>query len=136
MPVFTPGALAPSPELLSFAQRQLITAQQAEHLAPDEERRHMQRRYLVEPVIVHCVDRRFRALSEPRVAVTRDISPLGIGLIMEHAAVSKRLALQFTLDGEQHCVVVEVAWQTAMGPFDFLGGPFVAELEKIVPAPM
>jgi hypothetical protein len=136
MPVVSPGALAPWSGLFSFAQRQVEAAQQAEHLAPDEERRSVQRRYLVEPVIVQCVDRKYRSLAEPRIAVTRDISMQGIGLIMEYAPPHDLLALEFTLDGEEYCVVIKVAWRKSMGPFDFLGGPIVAESDGISAAPV
>lgn len=129
MTLATSGALAPSPELVSFARRHAKTAEQTAWVGAHKERRGLKRRFVVEPVIVRCVDWDYQPLAEPRVAVTRDVTAEGVGLIMEHAPPHDLLALQFNIDGEDFHVAVQIAWRKAMGPYDLLGGPIVAQLD-------
>lgn len=117
---------APSPALLRFARRQAHNSA----VIPDVERRSEARQILVEPVIVQRVDRLRKPLGMPLAAVTRDLSPQGVGLIFEQPMKHNLVALQFALNGEQVCLLVDVLWREPVGPFEYAGCQILHELDE------
>lgn len=85
------------------------------------------------PVLVQPVDEQFNAVGDPFSAMTRDISPEGIGLVHTEPIVSQLLALRMSLAGEEVNVVTEVQWCREMGPFYYIGGKFGAKLNDFAP---
>ena len=83
---------------------------------------------MVVPALVQPVDEKFNAIGDCFTVVTRDISPKGIGLVHSRRLDQKLLALQMRLADEEVNVVVEVLWCRPFGPFEYIGGRFVAKL--------
>src|SRR5262245_59241878 len=101
------AAVAPSPELLRFAERQV---RKAISETPAVERRAEPREYTVKPVLVQRVDHALQPLGLPLAAVTRDISQQGVGLIFDSPTQHDRLAIAFPLAGEEVFLLIEVLW--------------------------
>lgn len=112
--------------LVSFVHRQVRTANH--HRGPEQ--RFEARESLVLPVLAQPVDEAFHPLGEPFTLVTRDISPSGIGLVHFRRVNHRLLAIQTHLADEEVNLVVEVVWQKAMGPFEYIGCRLVARLRE------
>jgi len=64
------------------------------------------------------------------MAMTRDISPGGIGLVHTEPIDHGLLALQMSLAGEKVNLVAKVRWWRALGPYYYIGGEFVSRLDS------
>ena len=118
-------------ELLAFAQRQI--RQRAYHERVDDprpEQRDEHRRVLAVPAILQPLDAELRACGAPLGAVTRDISPRGLGLILESAPQHERFAVQLEVDGQSFCLLVQTAWHHPMGPFEYVGFRILKQLPR------
>ena len=116
--------IAPSPALLRFAQRQ-------SRIAREVERRAEARHFLAEPVVVQPVDSELNPLGSPQAGVTRDISPSGIGLIVEERIEYDLAAISLNVDGEGVLLLVEFRWRRPMEPFEYVGGRVLRELDHL-----
>ncbi len=123
----TDTAVAPEPpaELVSFVERQVRNARTYAGVERRSDKRYM----MAIPVLVQPVDEQSNAVGVPFAAVTRDISPRGIGLAHTEPIVHGLLALRMTLAGEEVNLVAEVQWCRALGPFYYVGAKFVSKLE-------
>ena len=118
--------LAPSKELVSFAERQVRNAVRYSGF----ERRSEKRNFMVIPVLAVPVDEQFNPIGDCVAVVTRDITSEGIGLVHPQCALGDRLALQMPLAGEEVNVVVKIEWCKPLGPYELSGGRFVARLDS------
>lgn len=114
----TTTAIQPSPQLLSFAERHVKSA--TLH-APKFERRREPRQYFAAPAVVQPVDGKLRPLGNPFATVTRDFSLNGMGLILDELPQQDLFAVQFAVDGQESCLLVEPLWHAPMGPFEHVG---------------
>ena len=112
----------PSQALLRFAERQ-------SRIASVTERRSEGRHFIAEPVSVQFLDANMQPTGSPRVAVTRDISPSGIGLLFEGATEHDLAAVQLSIDGEDVRLLIEVRWRRLMEPFEYAGGQILQEID-------
>lgn len=119
--------LQPPAELLSFVERQIRTA----HSYAGAERRMKQRYLIAVPVTVQPLDRRLKPVGDPFPAVTRDISPTGIGVVHVEPLKPQLLALGMEIADEQVNLVVEVLWCRGIGPFFYSGGDFIKRLKRL-----
>jgi len=117
---------APSSELRAFVERfahELIHERIEERRSP--------RHKLTAEVRVQPVDRHFEPTAAAFMAVTRDISTDGIGLMHDRAVRDKYLWLRLkTPGGKLMNVVVEVVRCRPLGKFYDIGGRFVAKLDQ------
>ena len=120
-----PVALEPPAELVSFVERQVRNARTYAGV----ERRSDKRYLMAIPVLVRPVDEQSNAVGVPFAAMTRDISPRGIGLAHTEPIEQGLLALRMTLAGEEVNLVAEVQWCKGLGPFYYVGAKFVSRLE-------
>jgi hypothetical protein len=81
------------------------------------------------PVLVQPLDEQSSEVGIPFAAMTRDISPKGIGLAHTEPIDHGLLALRMTLAGEKVNLVAEVQWCRSLGPFYYVGAKFVGKLE-------
>lgn len=107
--------VVPSPALLRFAERQ-------SRIARVTERRSEDRHFIAQPVSVQFLDSNMQPMGAPRVAVTRDISPSGIGLLFEDATEHGLAAVQLSIDDEDVRLLIEIRWRRLMEPFEYAGG--------------
>lgn len=119
-----PAPPQPPTELVSFVERHIRDV----GVYRGAERRSDRRCLMVVPVTAQPLDDQLSAVGRPFVAVTRDISPTGIGLVHSAPIDETLLALQMFLADEEVNLVVEVVWCRALGPFYYFGGDFVAKL--------
>ena len=124
-------AARPPEELVSFADRHIRNARANERLYL--ERRSETRQPLVLPVLVQPLDEDSTPVGEAFSAVTRDISPSGVGLIAAQPIRHKQLALQMHLAHEEVNVIAEVRWCKPMGPFEGIGCRFIRKLNDEPP---
>ncbi len=91
--------------------------------------RHSEPRFTIAVVVeVQPVDDDFKPAGEAFQAVTRDISPSGIGITHNQSVESKFLALRLTNpEGEQLQTAVEVLRCQQVGSMYDIGGKFVTE---------
>ncbi|MFC1597119.1 PilZ domain-containing protein [Planctomycetota bacterium] len=111
--------VAPQPpaELVSFVERQIRSAR----LYTGVEHRSDKRRLMAMPVLVQPVDEQSNAVGVPFAAMTRDISPKGIGLVHTEPIEPGLLALRMSLEGKEVDLVAAVLWCRALGPFYYAG---------------
>ena len=114
--------VAPSPALLRFAERQ-------SRIARVTERRTEGRHFIAQPVSVQFLDANRQPIGEPHVAVTRAISPSGIGLLFEGATEHDLATVRLNIDGEEVHLLVEIRWRRLMEPFEYAGGQVLRELD-------
>jgi hypothetical protein len=81
------------------------------------------------PVLVQPVDGQSNAVGVPFAAMTRDISPRGVGLVHMEPIEHGLLALKMSLADEEVNLVADVEWCKALGPFYYVGTKFVSKLE-------
>jgi hypothetical protein len=124
-------AARPSAELVSFARRQIRNARANECLF--SERRSEARLHLAVPVLVRPLDDDFNPVGEYFSAVTRDISPSGVGLIAEQPISYRHVVLRMHLANEEVTVIAEVKWHKPMGPFEGIGCRFVRKSHETPP---
>jgi hypothetical protein len=115
----------PPAELVSFAERQIHSALPYKGL----ERRSDKRYLMAMPVLVQPVDEHSCSIGAPFAAMTRDISPTGIGLIHTEPIEHETLALRMTLADEDVRLLATVLWCKALGPFYYVGANFVSKLD-------
>lgn len=123
--------LKPPAELVSFVERQLRNAQPYRGV----ERRSDRRFLMVVPVLVQPVDEHYHPVGDPFAAVTRDVSPKGIGLVHLEPIDHTLVALHLTLADEEVDVAAEVLWSEALGPFYYIGATFVSKLKGFPECP-
>jgi hypothetical protein len=111
-------------ELVSFVERQIRRAPPYTGVERRMDKRHL----MAMPVLVQPVDEQSNAVGVPFVAMTRDISPKGIGLVHTEPIERGRLALRMSLADEEVNLVAEVEWCRALGPFYNVGASFVSKL--------
>lgn len=119
---------APEPpaELVSFVER-LIRDTKPFHRA--ERRSH--RRYLMAvPISAQPVDDQGNPLGPAFSAMTRDISPIAIGLIHTERIEDQRLAIQLSLAGERVNLLTEIQHCSAMGPYYHIGAKLLSKLDR------
>jgi len=119
-----PEAFKPPPELVDFVKRQIREAQ----VYGGKERRSEERYLMLVPVLVQPVDAQCNPIGDPFVAVTRDISRKGIGLVHGQPIPHPLVALRMSLAGEEVNVVARLLWSEVLGPYYYVGGEFVAKL--------
>lgn len=137
MPISTmlSSTVAPQPpaELISFVERQIRIARPYKGL----ERRSEKRCLMAIPVLVQPVDEQCNAVGSPFVAMTRDISSRGIGLVHTGPIEHEILALRMWLAGKEVDRVAAVVWCRALGPFYYAGANFVSKFgespELVIP---
>ena len=96
------------------------------------EERQEQRYKVAIPVVVQSLDLEFRPTAESFKAMSRDISPGGIGLIHTRALKEKHLLLRLeTNSGDQMAVVMEVLRCRPIGLFYDIGGRFIAKKTSV-----
>lgn len=122
--ILTPVASEPPAELVSFVERQIRNARPYAGVERRSDRRHL----MAIPVLVQPVDEQFNAVGAPFTAITRDISPIGIGLVHTEPIEQEMLALRMSLAGEEVNLAAEVKWCRALGPFYYVGGKFLSKL--------
>lgn len=115
-----PDDFQPPSELVDFVKRQIRDAP----VSYGAERRMEERYLMLVPVLAQPLDAEFRPMGEPFLAVTRDISRGGIGLVHSHPIRSPMVSLRMSLAGEEVKVVAKVKWCEALGPYYYLGGEF------------
>lgn len=109
-----------SPELLAFAQRQVSL--DVDQVQPTPERRELFRSPLAVPAVAQAVNENLAPLGDPIAAATRDITKVGLGLILEcKLGVGDLFAVRFNVDGKDVCVLVESLWCRPMAPFHYAG---------------
>jgi hypothetical protein len=119
----------PAPELREFVERLAaeVTREQI------EERRHPRhpRHRLMTEVWVQPVDKNFDPTAAAFMAMTRDISADGIGIVHNRAIRDRYLWLRLKTPSNQRMnVVVEVVRCRPVGNFYDIGGRFVAKLDE------
>ncbi|MDP7301517.1 MAG: PilZ domain-containing protein [Pirellulaceae bacterium] len=82
------------------------------------------------PVSIQPVDPQFNAVGAPFSAVTRDISPQGIGFVHAEHVDHTLLAIQMSLADKEANLVVRVRWCKELDPLYLYGASFVARLES------
>jgi hypothetical protein len=118
----------PSFELILQVSRQVQEAQ----VVPCPDRREDVRNLMVVPVLVQTVNESFEPLAPPFGAVTRDISPQGIGLVHTVPIDCEFLALRLILGDEDVNLVAKVHWCEQEGPaFYYIGCKFIAKLAEL-----
>ncbi len=118
--------LHPPRELLSFVERQIRNARSCSGVERRSDRRYL----MAVPVLAQPVDAEHNPIGGAFAVVTRDISPKSIGLVHTDKVDHQWLALQMRLAGELVNVLVEVLWCEPLGPFEYVGGRFVAKLDS------
>ena len=99
-----PPTTAPPPpaELVAFVEKEIRRARPYGGLE-----RRSDKRYLVAmPVVVQPVDEQSNAIGLPFVAVTRDISASGIGLVHTKPIEQGMVALRLSFEGKEVELVV------------------------------
>lgn len=119
-----PASLDSSLELASFIRSQVYKLWQNGEI----ERRTENRCAVAIPVLAQPVDAQFNAIGAPFSAVTRDISPQGIGLVHSEDVKHSLLALQMSLAEQETNLVARVRWSKQLGPLYVFGTSFVARL--------
>jgi len=79
-------------------------------------------------VLVQPVDEESNAVGAPFTAMTRDLSPKGIGLVHTAPIEHKLLALRMSLGGEEVDLVAAVLWCRTLGPYYYVGANIVSEV--------
>ncbi len=120
-----PTTVVPEPpaELVSFVERHIRSARPYTGL----ERRSDKRRLMAMRVLVQPMDEESREVGVPFTAMTRDISPKGIGLVHTEPIEHKLLALRMSLEGKEVDLVAAVLWCRTLGSFYYAGANFVSE---------
>lgn len=133
--IHTTVAPQPPAELVSFVEQQIRKARPYAGL----ERRSDKRSLMATPVWVQPVDEQSNAVGVPFAAMTRDISPKGIGLVHTEPIEHGMLALRMSLAGKEVDLVAAVLWCRALGPFYYAGVNFIGESgefpEGVIPDP-
>ena len=114
----------PPAELVAFVKRQIRDAR----LYNGPERRSEERHLMAVPVVVQPIDEHSNPTGAPFAAVTRDISPTGVGLVHGESVEAKLLALRMHLGEEEVNLAVEVKWCRAFGPYHYVGGKPISKL--------
>ena len=127
MKIYCPEETTDLPiELVDFARRQIVNVV----MYKGDERRREGRHHMMLPVRAIPVDDQNQPVGDEFKMITRDISSTAIGLLHTEPILSKRLALQFSMVGNEVLVVINIAWSQPLGPFYGAGGEFVARLEE------
>lgn len=95
----------------------------------EDDRRSSSRTSLVAPALVQPVDNTTHPLGEPIEAVTRDVSPRGIGLIFKQLPNHDLLAVQFMMEEKESYLLCAAKWHEPAGPFVFVGLDVVRKLD-------
>ena len=126
----TSAAVLHSPELLAFAQRQVKL--DGDQVQPSPERRGLYRAPFAVPAVAQTVDENLKPLGNPIAAATRDMTRIGLGLIFEcELSIGDLLAVCFSVDGKEVCVLVEALWCKPMAPFHYVGFRAVRSLDNM-----
>ncbi len=96
----------------------------------DDERRSEKRYLMAMPVLVQPVDEQSNAVGVPFAAMSRDISPKGVGLVHTEPIEHAMLALRMSLAGEDVKLITAVRWCRTVSPFYYVGAEFVSKLES------
>jgi len=107
------------PELLDFARRI------ASGLGPSHDRRGHPRYHFTVAVDVQPLDEEYNPSGERFVAVTRDLSAVGLGLLHTKAVKAKFLRVTIQLADEDKQLTIEVLRSEPIGRFWDVGGRFV-----------
>lgn len=118
MPHEVSVTIAPSPELLLFAERH---AQDDPPHAPSVENRCEPRPPLFVPVIAQPLSGNLAPLGKPLAALTRNVSRHGLSLIVEDWPQPDLLAIQLVVEGEECCLLVTEKWRRQQPPFAVIG---------------
>ena len=119
----------PPQEIVEFVQRLISQYTQDGRFAGDNERRSEQRFPIALPVMVRPIGDDLQSAGEPFMAVTKDISTRGIGLLHYEPISSKFLAIRLTdRDGLKLTGAIEVLRCRPVGQFFEVGGKFVTKL--------
>jgi len=120
-----PTTVVPEPptELVSFVERHIRSARPYAGL----ERRSDKRCLMAIPVLAQPLDEESNAVGAPFAAMTRDISPKGIGLIHTAPIEHKLLAIRMSLGGKEVDLVAAILWCRTLGPYYYVGANFVSE---------
>jgi hypothetical protein len=132
--IHTVVAPQPPAELVSFVEQEIRKARPYKGL----ERRSDKRYLRAMPVLVQPVDEQSNAVGLPFVAMTRDISASGIGLVHTEPIEHEMVALRMSFPGKEVDLVATVVWCRSLGPFYYAGANFVSkwgELPELVPYP-
>ncbi len=123
----TSVSVVPSPELVSFAEREATRVVVLDNslLATRSTRRVP----LSATVVAQSVDHDLRPIGDPFAAVTRDYSRRGLSLIVENWPRCKLLAVQLTVAENQYCLLVKEKWRRPMAPFTYVGLRILRQLE-------
>ena len=123
--------VAPSPELLAFAERDAAAADPIS--ATIAERREKVRLPFTVPAVVQLVDGELNALGEPIAAVTRDMTTDGLGLILDRSVnAGETIEVQFNMGGKDLNMIGDVLWCRSTGPFHVVGVRIVRSLDSNV----
>ena len=126
----TADAIVHSPELLAFAQRQVRLA--VDQAPPATERREVFRVPIAVSAIVQAVDETLTPLGAPVAAATRDVTKVGVGLILECGLdTDDQLAVQFSIDNDDIYLLAEVLWCKPMAPYYYVGLRAVKALDHM-----
>ena len=109
----------PPPELVTFARR-LVS-----ELAYDKKNRREDRHHFAVAVEVQSLDDDRQPDGEPFVAVTRDLSGSGLGLLVSQHLRAKFVQVIFTTKEGRKPLTIEVLRCRALGRFYDVGGRFV-----------
>ena len=119
-----------SPELLAFAKRQARL--DVDQMPPAQDRRETFRVPFTVPAVALPVDESLTRVGEPIAAVTRDMTRVGVGLIVEYDLdVGNLLAVRFSFNKNDVCLLAEVLWSKPMAPFYYVGLRAVKSLQHI-----
>jgi len=112
------------PQLMSFVQRKL---RDASHAGPD--RRNSRRDELIVPTTVQPINEDFCPIGTPFLAVTRNISTLGIGFVHCDEISEELVALHLHESGmTESSIVAEIVWSNTDGPFYDSGAKLITKL--------
>ena len=123
----TTVSIAPSPELLRFAQRRSRMAKTRDEI----EQRSEERETYVTPALLLPVDSSLQVVGDAIHAVTRDISAGGIGIIAEQLPHHRLFAAHFHVSDEMQCLLLRAKWTQHDGPFEAIGFRALAVLQTL-----
>lgn len=115
-----------SQPFLNFARRQLVNASGYSSV----EVRSEERQPMMLPAVVVAIDDFDHPLGEVHEVVTRDVASTSIGLLHEEALKHKRVALRMMLAGAEVNLVLQIVWQSEMGPYFGSAGWYVKKLNE------
>ena len=123
--VVEPASASLSKEFVSFARRQLVNAT----MFHSPNRRDEDRFPMMLPVIAVAVDEHLQPASDVFEMISRDVASASIGLFHPEPLTHERFVIRLDLAQTMTNLLIELIWQSQMGPFHGSAAKYLKKLE-------